>query len=151
MKLKKILAAVDGSEASFKALDYAVSLAKNYSASLTITTVVEPPSPAPPLTIPPGVVESYMKEMKAYQKSILEKALARVAEGNKGVNMNTVLLYGRAWEMIAKECKDGGYDLLVMGSRGLGGIKGLFLGSVSKRVVEEAPCPVLIVKSGAEN
>jgi nucleotide-binding universal stress UspA family protein len=150
MKLKKILAAVDGSEASFKALDYAVSLAKCYAASLTITTVVEPPSPAPSPTIPPAVLKSYRDEMRASQKRVLDDALQRVSGEKKGLDIQTTLLYGRAAVMIVRECRDGGYDLLVMGSRGLGGIKELFLGSVSKRVVEDAPCPVLIVKSGGE-
>jgi nucleotide-binding universal stress UspA family protein len=149
MKLKKILAAIDGSEASYMALDFAVSLAKKYSASLTILAVVEPLSPTPSPTIPPGVVEPYMNEVKTYYKGILEKAMERAAEGNKRLDVNTILLHGRAWEKIVGECRNGGYDLLVMGSRGLGGIKGFILGSVSKRAVEEAPCPVLIVKSAA--
>jgi nucleotide-binding universal stress UspA family protein len=150
MKLKKILAAIDGSEASFMALDFALSLAKKYSASLTILTVVEPLNPTPSPTIPPSVVEPYLNEVRAYYEGILEKAMQRVTEGNKRPDVNTVLLHGRAWEKIVGECRDGGYDLLVMGSRGLGGIKGFILGSVSKRAVEEAPCPVLIVKSAAE-
>lgn len=149
MELKKILAAVDGSEASFKALDFAASLAKKYSASLTILTVVEPLSPPPSPTIPPALVEPYLSEMKTYYKETLEKAKERVAAGNKKVDVRTLTLHGRAWEKIAEECSAGGYDLLVMGSRGLGGIRGLILGSVSRRVVEEAPCPILIVKSVA--
>jgi nucleotide-binding universal stress UspA family protein len=152
MRLKKILAAIDGSEASYTALDYASSLAKNYSASLTIVTVEEPLSPAPTPTVPPSVVEQYLDEMKVFYKGILEKATERVVKTNKKLDVNTIMLHGRAWEEIVEECKNGGYDLLVMGSRGLGGIKGFILGSVSRKVVEEAPCPVLIVKEpGAES
>ena len=44
------------------------------------------------------------------------------------------------------EAFDAHVDLIVMGSRGLGGVTQLFLGSVSDRVADEAPCPVLIVK-----
>jgi nucleotide-binding universal stress UspA family protein len=108
MKLKKILAAIDGSEASNLALDFAASLAKNYSASLTILTVVEPLNPTPSPTIPPGVVEPYLKEMKAYHKGILEKAMDRVARANKRVDVNTIMLHGRAWEEIVGECRNGG-------------------------------------------
>lgn len=150
MKLEKILAATDGSEASNLALDFAASLAKNYSASLTILTVVEPLNPTPSPTIPPGVVEPYLNEVKAYYEGVLERAIDRVGHANRRLSVNAVLLHGRAWEQIVGECRNGGYDLLVMGSRGLGGIKGFILGSVSKRAVEEAPCPVLIVKSTDE-
>lgn len=147
VKLKKILSAIDGSEASYKALDYAASLAKSYSASLTIVTVVEPLSPTPTPAVPADIVKEYLDEMEGCYKGILERAIERVEKANNKLDVNTVLLHGRAWEEIVEECRKGGYDLLVMGSRGLGGIKGFILGSVSKRAVEEAPCPVLIVKS----
>lgn len=53
---------------------------------------------------------------------------------------------GRPSERIVEVAKEGKFDVIVMGSRGLGGIKGFFLGSVSDRVADEAACPVLIVK-----
>jgi nucleotide-binding universal stress UspA family protein len=146
MKLSSILVAVDGSDASDLALDYAMDLAKAFSGSLTILTVQEPLTPAPPPTMPPAIVESYMKEVVVYHDSIIEKALNRVKESRRKVEVKTLIAKGLAWEKIVEECRNGGHDIVVIGSRGLGGLKGLFLGSVSKRVVEEAPCPVLIVK-----
>ncbi len=146
MKLEKILAAIDGSDASFKALDYASSLANAYSASLTIIMVEEPLSPAPAL-VQAAVVEQYLDEMKTYYEETIKKGMERALKANKKLRVDMVLRKGRAWEKIVEECRNGGYDLLVMGSRGQGGIRGLLLGSVSRRAVEEAPCPVLIVKS----
>ena len=53
---------------------------------------------------------------------------------------------GRPADVIVQTAIDDHVDLIVLGSRGLGGIKQLFLGSVSDRVADEARCPVLIVK-----
>jgi len=55
-------------------------------------------------------------------------------------------LIGRAADKIIETAKTQNVDLIVIGSRGLGGIKEIFLGSVSDRVADEAKCPVLIVK-----
>ena len=150
MKLRSILVAVDGSDISNMALDYAADLAKAFSGSLTILTVQEPLTPAPPPTMPPAIVESYMKEVVVYYDSIIEKALNRVKGSGQKPKVKTLIAKGVAWEKIVEECNKGEHDIVVIGSRGLGGLKGFFLGSVSKRVVEEAPCPVLIVKGGAE-
>ncbi|MFQ6064459.1 MAG: universal stress protein [Candidatus Bathyarchaeia archaeon] len=62
------------------------------------------------------------------------------------MNVSTKLVEGRPSERIVEVAKEGKFDVIVMGSRGLGGIKGFFLGSVSDRVADEAACPVLIVK-----
>jgi nucleotide-binding universal stress UspA family protein len=59
----------------------------------------------------------------------------------------TKLVEGRPADKIVETAKLESCDLIVIGSRGLGGIKEFFLGSVSDRVADEAPCPVLIVKN----
>jgi len=56
------------------------------------------------------------------------------------------IVVGQPADEICKKAKDGGYDLLVMGNRGLGEIKGYLMGSVSNRVIRHAVCPVLIVR-----
>jgi nucleotide-binding universal stress UspA family protein len=56
------------------------------------------------------------------------------------------LVEGRPSDRIIETAKTEDFDLVVMGSRGLGGIKEFLLGSVSDRVADEVPCPVLIVK-----
>ena len=59
------------------------------------------------------------------------------------------LAEGRPADKIVEAAKEGSFNLIVIGSRGLGGIKEFFLGRASDRVVDEAPCPVLIVKECA--
>ena len=62
------------------------------------------------------------------------------------IRFTTKLVEGRPADKIVETAKLESCDLIVIGSRGLGGIKEFFLGSVSDRVADEAPCPVLIVK-----
>jgi nucleotide-binding universal stress UspA family protein len=77
---------------------------------------------------------------------VLSKALKKVKKEKPDLKVSTKLLEGRPSNRIIETAKEGGFDLIVMGSRGLGCIKQFFLGSVSDRVADEAPCPVLIVK-----
>ena len=65
----------------------------------------------------------------------------------KGVSVNTILKHGKVVEEILNTIKEGKFDLVVMGSRGQGMIKKLFLGSVSSGVVQEAICPVLLTRN----
>ena len=64
----------------------------------------------------------------------------------KTLQVTKELVEGRPADKIVETAKEGMFDLIVIGSRGLGGIKEFFLGSVSNRVADKAPCPVLIVK-----
>ncbi|WP_051688052.1 universal stress protein [Desulfofalx alkaliphila] len=65
--------------------------------------------------------------------------------GKKRIKINTEVLIGDPADSICRFSK-GGYELIVMGSRALGELKGFFMGSVSKRVVRPARCPVLIYR-----
>jgi nucleotide-binding universal stress UspA family protein len=73
---------------------------------------------------------------------VLEKAKS----SKPSVRVSSTILEGRPADKIVEAAKEGGFDLIVMGSRGLGGVKEFFLGSVSDRVADEATCPVAIVK-----
>lgn len=142
---KRILVPVDGSDNSEKALDYAIDLAKKDKAGLTVITVVEPRH-STSHTLPPEIFEPYPEEVKAVYEGILRRSLERVKEKAPELDADTKLAFGSAGNSIIEACREGGYDLIVMGSRGIGGIKGFILGSVSKSVVNEAPVPVLIIK-----
>jgi nucleotide-binding universal stress UspA family protein len=90
-------------------------------------------------------IETYYKGMKDHYDLMLSKALEN-AKKIENLDIPAKLVEGRPADEIVETAKEGNFDLIVMGSRGLGGIKEFFLGSVSDRVADEAECPVLIVK-----
>lgn len=62
------------------------------------------------------------------------------------LRISTKILIGSPADKIVEESGEGNFDLIVMGSHGLGGIKGFLLGSVADRVADLAQCPVVVVK-----
>ena len=147
--IKKILTAIDGSKLADKALDFALDLAEKYAAEVQITTVLEEPAislVAQGMFYAPTSTEKYLKEVNEFYKKVLSEALNKAKKFKPKLNVTTKLLRGRAADKIVETAKQDDFDLVVIGGRGLGGIKEFFLGSVSDRVADEAPCPVLIVK-----
>jgi nucleotide-binding universal stress UspA family protein len=150
---KKILVAFDGSEPSKHALDYAADMAFQCKGILIILTVV------PRVNVPVYPDESggspvvfgqdwtgYQDRLKdVYQKSLLE-AVKDIKENFPELEVVDFLLEGRPSATIIEESERNKVDLIVLGSRGLGGISGWILGSTSRRVVESCTKPVLIVK-----
>lgn len=86
------------------------------------------------------IVNEFIKQGREIL-SLTEEKLA-----GYGLNVSTGITVGHPAEEICKKVEAGGFDLLVMGSRGLGQIKGYLMGSVSNRVCRHANCPVLIVR-----
>jgi len=74
----------------------------------------------------------------------LEDALVEFA--SRDVTITKKLVWCYPSEETIQEATEGGYDLIVTGSRGLSAIKGYLMGSVSNRVTKHAPCPVLVVR-----
>jgi nucleotide-binding universal stress UspA family protein len=122
----KILVGVDGSEQSKKALAEAVTIAKCFTGSIKAVTVYG------------KGMENKAEEILSEAKLLLEK---------EKVEYSTLSILGsnpsRALQSIAKEEN---FDLIVVGNRGLGGTAALLLGSVSRQVVTDAVCNVLVVK-----
>ena len=76
----------------------------------------------------------------------MREALRRATGFSSHLRVSTKIAEGRPAERIVEAAKEGKFDIIIMGSRGMGGAREFFLGSVSHRVAIEAPCPVLIVK-----
>ena len=144
--IKKILVAIDGSNHANHALDFALDVATKYSAKVLLLTVV------PPVFLPVPSLNVMKSQAVADASTELENsfrtALSQTEERAKRLTNLTVftrLEHGNPDEVIVETAKLGDFDIIVIGSRGLGR-RDFALGSVSSRVAENATCPVLIVK-----
>ncbi|MGC9965229.1 MAG: universal stress protein [Syntrophobacteraceae bacterium] len=145
----KILMPTDGSPCSFAAARYARDLLKmNPSARLTILHVRRKPTPTYRVYRWIEVEVPLSDEVKKRICEAEELILSRTEKvfADAGLVTDTEVVTGAPAEEISAYAEKGGYDLIVMGSRGAGGVKNVFAGSVSHRVVHLARCPVLIVK-----
>lgn len=143
---KKILAPVDGSHRAIMAVEHAAELARLCQATLTLFYVIP--------QLPPyvnrysdrlgNVYQQIQQDLEDNAKEIIAKAAE--ACGKHGINAEAKIVWGNPAHEICNEAREGRYDLIVMGSRGLGEIRGYLMGSVSNRVVRHAPCPVLVVR-----
>jgi len=151
-KHKKILVPYDGSSFSKNALSEALEIAKAFNSKLFILSVIEVAS-----DIPPGllsqVINKKLNKLK-HEISLPKKFMTptklqhQINECTKyGVDVQVEVLVGRAADSILKFTNQNKIDLIIMGSKGLRGIKKLTaLGSVSRRVSEETKCPVMIIR-----
>ncbi|KUG03519.1 universal stress protein family [hydrocarbon metagenome] len=137
---KNILVLVDGSEYSINAARAAASMADQYSGKLTMLHVVG--KSFSKTTMPD--LEQEIAGLRSEGSQILSSAIA--ATGKSEDQVEAILSWGNPLDIILEEVQDKNYDLIVMGSRGLGAIKGLLMGSVSERISRSVKCPVLIVK-----
>ncbi len=144
-----MLVAIDGSETATRALDYALTLAKKCDAEVQIVSVVPPVESLMPrfsLTAPPIHYSLFIGEVEKRLQTVLSEALQAAKRQQPTLHLSTRLLKGRPADTIVQTAQKEGFDLIVVGSRGLSGLDELVLGSVSDRVADLATCPVLIVK-----
>jgi nucleotide-binding universal stress UspA family protein len=137
---EKILVPLDGSEHSIKALEAAIQIALKFNGKITLIHVYSL-----------GGFSFRATPVKEFIEAIREAGIDILADGEKrvkaqGIPVETVLLEGHVVGQIIKVCREGNFDLIVMGARGLSKIEELVLGSVSDGVTRHACCPVLIVK-----
>jgi nucleotide-binding universal stress UspA family protein len=143
MMKRKILLATDGSEHSAKAITETINLTSSLKAEVTVITVLDE-MPSISYFVPASVINEIRKRYEENSKKILEAAEQRFRE--HGIAVKTKLASGHPADEISSEANMGNYDLVVMGSRGLGGITELFLGSVSNKVVNSVKPSIFIVK-----
>jgi nucleotide-binding universal stress UspA family protein len=139
--VKKILVAHDGSKLSDKALKKAVEMADAMKSSITVLSVIP---------------DLYLTELSDLDRERIMNALTdettkamekvRVSLSGKSLDSKTIIRQGPAAEKILETAKKMKVDLLVVGSHGRHGARKFLLGSVSTKVVDNATCPVLVVK-----
>ncbi len=136
---KEILVPLDGSKNSFRALSSAIKLAKHVDASITCIFVIQ----AFPTEM--GLVKTIVgKALDKKSKNFMRMARAK-CKRNK-VEFLDVIEYGEKDQTIVSFAKKNHFDLIVIGSRGLGSAQEFFLGSTSNYVVHKSKIPVLVVK-----
>jgi len=139
----KILLAVDGSEYTRKMLDYVCTNRALFDASHSYTLLNTQP-PLPPharSALGSKVVNDYYEEEA---KKVLEPAMAMV--GERGLQAEHLWKVGPAGDTIAAFAKEGGYDMVIMGSHGHGSIARLVMGSVTTQVLAQCGVPVLLIR-----
>ncbi|NQV24409.1 MAG: universal stress protein [Rhodopirellula sp.] len=139
LSINRILAAVDFSETSDKAFDYALSLAKVFGAEVVALTILQEP-----ILYQPTTDQSYRDAFEQKMQSNLDAMLHR--HTCEGVNVKTAMKQGAPFVEIIEFAESEKCDLIVMGTHGHGPIQHMLLGSVAEKVVRKAKCPVLVVR-----
>lgn len=156
--VKRVLVGIDGSKYAESALDVAIDIAKRYSAKLFIVYIHSLPSmplvtgvPAYPHIIthfpdyypkvPHDVREKIEPLLKKYEKIAVERGVEEVAS-------KIVPFWGTVGEGLVYFADENKISTIVIGSRGLTGLKRVLLGSVADYVVRNAHCNVIVIRAG---
>lgn len=143
----KLLLASEGSENSLRAAEFVASLAvlvpDMQVTVLVVNDILEKMKYYSPLRSP-----VIFEEIEIFFKDKSQDALDRTVQVFEKYHLSVegVLKVGDPAQEIINFARDGDYNQIVIGSRGMGGLKGIVLGSVSSKVVQLAACPVTVVK-----
>ncbi len=141
----KILLATDGSEDAELALEAAVDLTNNTSSELHVITVGGEYHPAIETSAQPELLEETLRELERGAKEILKGQVNKIEEAGGKVTQHHLRM-GNPAKVIVGQADEMDTGLIVVGSRGLGGIRRALMGSVSDSVARHAHCPVLVVR-----
>ncbi len=135
--LKNVLIATDGSKHSDNALDEAIKIAKAYKSLLKIVYAV-------------SITDELAAHASDAVNKATEKALVYLNElkneaARSGVEADIYVREGRPYRVIIDLANELNSDIIIMGSHGRTGLKRIFMGSVTARVIGHAPCPVMVV------
>lgn len=144
--MKKILVAIDGSEASYKALTQAESWAQQELHLLHVgpISLLDLAQPRVSMLGEDILPKQIQERLEANGRKLLDDACGRVKRSD--LKVETHLVLGHPGEAITLEAEEGNYDCVVVGSSGHGKVRKFFLGSVSDYVVRHCHRPVLVVR-----
>ena len=137
--IKKILVPLDGSPNSFRGLDVAINMARQCQATITglyVVGIVKPRTSEP--------ITPLEKLLLNHAQKIMKKAKLKAAK--KGILFFDTVSYGDVGKRIGDIAERKNFDLIVIGSRGMGAAKEIFLGSTSNYVLHKSKKPVLVTK-----
>ena len=147
--MKRILVPIDFSERSIDALKIAVQIAKKTGAEIILLHLIDLPSDEVGMFvdgIPTGPAAIILMNKARSQFDELFKQ-----DFLKGVKVEDYVDFNKPFEGIAEYAKKKEADLIVMGSHGVSGLNGFFVGSNTEKVVRTSEIPVLVVKKPVEN
>jgi nucleotide-binding universal stress UspA family protein len=148
--ISKILIATDGSQTALRASKYAIQLAKQLGASITILSVIDNRSFPSSYAVPPEATAIQITEpVEDFLKELAKRDVARVKKlcEKEGVSCRTVIASGHPSEEIIGEAERSRCNLIILGSHGKRALTAVFLGSVTYGVIhKETQIPVLVVR-----
>jgi nucleotide-binding universal stress UspA family protein len=143
-KFDKILFALDFSENSKHAFDYAFAMSKNFNARLVIIHVIQEPVDLSGFYVPHISFEKLEKEIEEGAEKMMGKFCSAMI--NDFTNFETSIVAGIPYHEILKKAEEENASLIVMGTQGRKGIDHFLFGSTAERVVRNAKCPVMTVR-----
>jgi nucleotide-binding universal stress UspA family protein len=144
---RRIVVGVDGSDLSIEATGYAFAQASQRGLGLTVLHAWD--ANAFTSSVALSVVVEPWAELEAEQEEITSAAIAGWTEKYPQLDVRAQVVQGRPADILLDACE--GAELLVVGSRGRGGFRGLLLGSVSRHVLHRAHCPVAVVRPASHH
>jgi len=140
----RILTAIDFSENSDYAFDYALTLAKRFEAELTVMHVINEPVDLRGFYVPHISFEQLEKEIEEGAINMMEK-FCQARMGNFSA-YKTAIVTGIPYEEVIRKAEEIDASLIVLGTHGRTGLDHLIFGSTAERVVRSAACPVLTIR-----
>ncbi|XHH09061.1 MAG: universal stress protein [Candidatus Bathyarchaeia archaeon] len=138
--IRLILVPTDGSGHSVRAAEYALSIAKVHAAQILVVYIIDH-----------FVVDQFSKVSSSIEQELKESGQSYVnyivnLAQKQGVVVESIILEGQPFEQIVDLAKTKSVDLIVMGTTGRRSTDRILMGSVTQRVIEYSPCPVLVIK-----
>ena len=157
----KLLVPVDGSNASISAVKKALELAKKYGFAIKLISVVTEKNSEYRRheNAWRGVDGSIISDSEELEKRLEEKIKENAQRlldaivsklDFSGIRVEKEVLLGEPYAKILETAKNDNIDIIVMSNRGFSKVKRFFVGSVTQKVISDAPCPVLVVNPGFE-
>lgn len=141
MEIKRILAPVDFSDYSEKALNWAATIAEQWSSQVYLCHII--PQPSYPSMIGGDDLAKFETGLQSAAETQLQDLVSKLQ--NKNVQATIRISLGEPFNDICRIAEEERIDLIIMGTHGRTGLSHALLGSVAERVVRHAPCPVLVV------
>jgi len=141
---ESILTAIDFSESSDYAFEYALALARQFQSELTVMHVINEPVDLRGFYVPHISFEQLEKEIEEGAEKMMEKFCQE--KMGDFTNYTTALVTGIPYEEIIRKSEETHASLVVLGTHGRTGIDHLIFGSTAERVVRSAACPVLTIR-----